>query len=63
MITKIPTKAKIIKGSWKKHHGYGDVWCVIEEICIRGLNLIELSLNHPKYGGFAWVDAGDCEFK
>ncbi len=57
----IPKYAKIIKGSWKKDHGYGEVWCKIEEIHI-GNGYIEMSLHHPKYGGFAWVNSNDCEF-
>lgn len=57
-----PRKAKIIKGYWKKDDIYGDIWCKIEEVTYRGKS-IQLSLLHPKLGGFAWVDASDCEFK
>lgn len=57
---KIPKYVKIVKGHWKENYNYGDVWCKIEEINIA---LKQLSAEHPKYGGFAWVDIRDCIFK
>lgn len=57
---KFPTKAKIIRGSWKKNHGYGDVWCKIMEV---NMYYKEMCLKHPKYGEFAWVSISDCELQ
>jgi len=53
----VPKSAMIIKGCWKKE-GYGGVWCKINQISEK-----TMSLNHPTYGGFAWVDIKDCIFK
>jgi hypothetical protein len=59
MTIKIPKYAQIIKGHWKKNDNYGDVWCKITEI---NINLQEMSLSHPLYGGFSWVNIKDCIF-
>ena len=56
-----PTHAKIKKGTdWDKTDNYGGIWCPIREI---QLDRKEMSLIHPKYGGFAWVDMEDTILK
>ena len=54
----LPTHAKVIKGNWKDYNGYGGVWCKVDHFGQHS----DLSLIHPKYGGFAWVDQSDCIF-
>lgn len=56
----LPKKAKIIKGTWLKDEGYGNVWCTIVEI---NMEMRHMSLKHPKYGVFAWVDISQCLLK
>lgn len=59
----LPRKAKVLDKEWIDD-GYGGVWCKIEEISYSTTSKsITLSLIHPDYGGFAWVNAKDCEFK